>query len=86
VSRRGIPIDLARTEYLLLELLMRNAGAVVSREQIAAAVWKTRTVEPNAIDVAIRNLRVEIDQPYPEKLIHTVRGFGYKLAQEQRFA
>jgi two-component system copper resistance phosphate regulon response regulator CusR len=86
VSRGGIPIDLARTEFLLLELLVRNAGAVVSREQIAAAVWKTRTVEPNAIDVAIRNLRVEMDQPYPEKLIHTVRGFGYKLAQEHRFA
>jgi DNA-binding response OmpR family regulator len=86
VSRAGVPIVLAKTEYLLLELLMRNAGAVVSREQIASTVWKTRTVEPNAIDVAVRTLRVEIDQSFPEKLIHTVRGFGYKLAREHRFA
>jgi len=86
VSRAGIPVVLAKNEYLLLELLMRNAGMVVSREEIASAVWKTPSVEPNAIDVAIRTLRAEIDQPYAEKLIHTVRGFGYKLTPEQRSA
>jgi len=85
VSRGPVAISLAKNEYLLLELLMRNAGQVVTREQIAMAVWRVPNVEANAIDVAIRNLRVEVDQPFPEKLIHTIRGFGYKIAAEQRF-
>jgi DNA-binding response OmpR family regulator len=86
VTRGGISVSLAKTEYLLLEVLMRHAGQVVSREQIADAVWKTRAVDANTIDVAISTLRAEIDQPFAQKLIHTVRGFGYKLAREQGFS
>jgi DNA-binding response OmpR family regulator len=86
VMRGEASVSLARNEYILLELLMRNAGQVVTREQIAEAVWKTPSVDANTIDVAISTLRAAIEQPFAEKLIHTVRGFGYKLAREQRFA
>ncbi len=80
VSRNGQDISLTRTEYLLLECLMRNAGHVVSRDEIARSVWGDRTViEQNSIDVYVKALRAKVDSPWPEKLIHTVRGFGYKL-------
>lgn len=81
VSRRGEPVTLTKTEYLLLEALLRNAGHVVSREEMVGAVWGTRTaIEQNSIDVHIKALRGKVDQGYSDKLIQTVRGFGYKLA------
>ncbi|HTA43909.1 MAG TPA: response regulator transcription factor [Bryobacteraceae bacterium] len=81
VLRGSQEIPLTRTEYLLLEVLMRGVGQVVSRGEIVKAVWGSRTViEKNSIDVSIKSLRGKIDENFPEKLIHTVRGFGYKLA------
>ena len=81
VRRGSQEISLTRTEYLLLEVLMRGAGQVVSRGEIVKAVWGSRSViEKNSIDVSIKSLRGKIDESFPEKLIHTVRGFGYKLA------
>jgi DNA-binding response OmpR family regulator len=81
VSRGGVPLSLARSEFVLLELLMRNPGRVVSRDDIAEAVWGTRAeVEENNIDVLVASLRGRIDGPHTDKLIHTVRGSGYKLA------
>ncbi len=80
VSRGGAALSLTRSEFLLLEALMRNAGLVVSRDEIAEAVWGSRAeVEQNNIDVLIRSLRGRIDDAYPEKLIHTIRGAGYRL-------
>jgi DNA-binding response OmpR family regulator len=82
VARDGVEIALTKTEYLLLEVLMRNAGHVVSREEIVKAVWNSRTaIEQNSIDVFVRALRGKVDQDSSERLIHTVRGFGYKLAK-----
>ena len=79
--RAGTPISLTPSEFVLLELLMRNTGRVVPRQDIAEAVWGTCTdVEPNNIDVLMRTLRAHVDDPHVEKLIHTVRGAGYKLA------
>ncbi len=79
--RGGEPISLAKAEYLLLEILMRNAGHVVSRGEIVKAVWESRTaIEQNSIDVCVKTLRAKIDGSQREKLIHTVRGFGYKIA------
>ena len=81
VTRNGALITLTKTEYTLLEILMRNAGHVVSREEIVKVVWNSRTsIEQNSIDVFVRSLRVKIDHDAGHKLIHTVRGFGYKLA------
>ncbi|HKE21006.1 MAG TPA: response regulator transcription factor [Bryobacteraceae bacterium] len=81
VSRGGVPLSLARSEFVLLELLMRNAGGVVSRDDIAAAVWGSRAeIEENNIDVLVASLRGRIDGSHTDKLIQTVRGSGYKLA------
>jgi DNA-binding response OmpR family regulator len=81
VRRANEEIFLTRTEYLLLEVLMRGAGQVVSRGEIVKAVWGSRSViEKNSIDVCIKSLRGKVDDRFPEKLIQTVRGFGYKLS------
>lgn len=81
VCRAGEALALTKTEYLLLELLMRNAGQVTSREQMVKEVWGAGTaIERNSIDVHIKALRAKVDQGHPEKLIQTVRGFGYRLA------
>jgi DNA-binding response OmpR family regulator len=81
VSRNGQPVALTKTEYLLLETLMKNAGHVVSRDEIVKTVWGDGTsIEQNSIDVYVRALRAKVDQNYPDKMIHTVRGFGYKLS------
>jgi DNA-binding response OmpR family regulator len=81
VSRDGQPISLTKTEYLLLESLMKNGGHVVSRDEIVRTVWGEGTsIERNSIDVYVKALRAKVDVNYAEKLIHTVRGFGYKLS------
>jgi DNA-binding response OmpR family regulator len=81
VSRGGQAISLTRTEFLLLQVLMVNAPHLVSRGEIVKAVWDSRTaVEQNSIDAYVKALRAKVDEGFPEKLIQTVRGFGYKLA------
>jgi len=81
VHRAGEEISLAPAEYLLLEVLMRGSSQVVSRGEIVKAVWGSRCVlGQNSIDVLIKSLRGKIDDKSAKKLIHTVRGFGYKLA------
>ena len=83
-SRAQMPIRLTRTEYLLLEFMMRNANTVLRREAIINAVWGyEQTVENNTLDAFMKQLRSKIDGSYATKLIHTVRGFGYRLSMEQ---
>ena len=85
--RAGSPLCLTPSEFVLLELLMRNSGRVVPRDDIAEAVWGSRTeVEPNNIDVLMRTLRARVDERHAEKLIQTVRGAGYKLAAARSLA
>jgi two-component system, OmpR family, copper resistance phosphate regulon response regulator CusR len=80
VSRGDQLISLTKTEYLLLRVLLQNAGYVVSRDEIVRSVWGApNAIEHNGVDVHIRLLRAKIDQPYREKLIETVRGFGYRI-------
>lgn len=82
VKRRGKTIAISGKEYSLLEYLMRHPNTVLTRDQIIAHVWDyDADILPNTIEVYIKNLRNKIDAPYPqnEQLIHTVRGFGYKL-------
>jgi DNA-binding response OmpR family regulator len=79
-SRSGVPISLTRTEFLLLEFMIRNPHVVLRRDTIINAVWGyERTVENNTLDAFMKQLRSKVDGGFERKLIHTVRGFGYKL-------
>jgi DNA-binding response OmpR family regulator len=83
VTRAGAMVSLTRTEFVLLETLMRNAGRVLTRARIIDAVWGyDRDIEDNTLDVFIRQLRAKIDIAQHNKLIHTVRGVGYVLREE----
>ena len=78
--RDGKVIELTVREYAILEYLARNRNVVVTREQIRVNIWNIDDdVNSNVIDVYIRYLRRKIDDNYEEKLIHTIRGVGYKL-------
>lgn len=78
--RDGKVIDLTVREYAILEYLARNRNVVVTRKQIRVNIWNIDDdVNSNVIDVYIRYLRRKIDDNYEEKLIHTIRGVGYKL-------
>lgn len=78
--RDGKVIDLTVREYAILEYLARNRNVVVTREQIRVNIWNIDDdVNSNVIDVYIRYLRRKIDDNYEDKLIHTIRGVGYKL-------
>lgn len=80
VSREGKRIELTQKEFLLLSLLMRRSGEVLSRTVLAEQVWDMNfDPETNVIDVAIRRLRNKIDDGYDVKLLHTIRGAGYVL-------
>ncbi len=81
VTRAGEDIILAAKEFAILECLLRSPGAVLSRTQIAEHVWSYDTYnQSNVVDVYIRNLRRKLDDSHPQKLIHTVRGVGYRLS------
>lgn len=82
VSRSGIRIDLTVKEFLLLHMLAKRPGEVLSRSMIASQVWDMNfDSDTNVVEVAVRRLRVKVDEPFPAKLIHTVRGMGYVLEQ-----
>jgi DNA-binding response OmpR family regulator len=84
VSRGRRRISLTRTEYSLLELLMRRAGRVVARDSLIEAVWGFDSeVRNNTLDAFIRLLRDKVDTIGESKLIHTVRGVGYCLREEK---
>lgn len=85
VERGGANIELSAKEYAMLEYLMRNQGIVLSREQIEQHVWNYDYLGgSNMVDVYIRYLRKKLDDPYEQKLIHTVRGAGYVLKTKGR--
>lgn len=80
VERDGKPIRLTSKEFALLEYLLRNQGRPLSKETIINHVWDYEAdVLPNTVEVYIKYLRTKIDLPFKSPLIHTVRGFGYKL-------
>jgi two-component system copper resistance phosphate regulon response regulator CusR len=80
VTRGGKRIDLTAKEFGLLELLMRRHGEVLPRSLIASQVWDMNfDSDTNVIEVAMRRLRVKIDDEQDIKLIKTVRGMGYVL-------
>jgi two-component system copper resistance phosphate regulon response regulator CusR len=82
--RGGQKLELTAKEFLLLTLLARRAGEVLSRTLIAEMVWDMNfDSDTNVVDVNVRRLRSKVDDPFPSKLIHTVRGAGYVLDAEQ---
>lgn len=79
-NRAGHKLDLTAKEFLLLTLLTRRAGEVLSRTLIAELVWDMNfDSDTNVVDVNVRRLRSKVDDPFPVKLIRTVRGAGYVL-------
>ena len=78
--RQGQRLDLTPKEFSLLLLLASRPGEVLSRAMISEEVWNIR-FDPgtNSVDVHIRRLRAKVDDPWPEKLIRTVRGVGYAI-------
>lgn len=84
VVRSGTRIELTAREFALLLLLAKRQGEVLSRSFIASNVWDMNfDSDTNVVDVAVRRLRAKVDDPYPSKLIHTVRGMGYLLEERQ---
>ena len=82
-ARAGRRLDLTRTEFSLLEYLMRRAGRVVSRRALIEGVWgDDREIEDNTLDAFVRLLRRKVEGPERPRLIHTVRGIGYCLRDE----
>lgn len=82
VRRGGDPIPLTAKEFALLELLMLRSPDVTHRAEIIEHVWTHGLdMETNIVEVYINRLRRKVDQAYPVKLIHTVRGTGYQLSE-----
>lgn len=83
VTRSGQSIPLTKREFDLLAYLAENAGLVLGRETILARVWGYDYYgSDNVVDVYIRYLRAKIDEPFSNRLLHTVRGVGYTLREE----
>jgi DNA-binding response OmpR family regulator len=81
VTRGDRSISLTRKEFSILELLMRNAGRVVLRESFIERIWGNDSdIESNTLDAFVRLLRAKVEFPGEIKLIHTVRGVGYRIA------
>jgi len=84
VKRGDKSISLTRKEYALLEYLLRNQGRIISKDQIISKVWDYDSdILPNTVEVYIGYLRNKIDKPFADRpsLVHTMRGFGYKIGE-----
>ncbi len=83
IAKRGEKIiELTAREYSLLEYFMRNKGRVLTRTMIAEHIWDYHfDTSSNIIDVYVRRLRKKIDEGFPKKLIHTIRGVGYIIKE-----
>ena len=82
--RRGRPLSLTRTEFRLLECLLRRPGRVVTRQALIQSLWGfERDVEANTLDAFVRLLRQKIDLVNEPTLIRTVRGVGYRIGGEE---
>ena len=82
VTRGGQRIDITPKEFALLSLLARRSGEVLTRTRIAERIWDIDFErDSNVVDVHMRRLRAKVDDPFEQKLIHTVRGVGYVLEE-----
>ena len=86
VKRAGRTIQLSSREFALLEYLMRHPKTTLTKDQIIGHVWNyDADILPNTVEVYIGYLRNKLDKPFPDKLslIHTIRGFGYKIGKKE---
>jgi len=84
VNRAGRPLELAPIPMRLLETLMRRAPGLVTRAELERAVWGDQPPDSDALRAHLHLLRQTIDKPFPHPLLHTVRGFGYRLAEDDQ--
>lgn len=83
-TRSGKRLDLTPKEFALLTLLVNKQGEVLTRSRIAERIWNLdKHTDTNVVDVHIRRLRAKVDDPFPKKLIHTIRGVGYVLEERE---
>ena len=82
-SRGGQPLELPPIPMKLLELLLRRAPSIVSRSEMERAVWGDEPPDSDALRTHLHQLRQIIDKPFASPLLHTVRGFGYRLASDE---
>ncbi|HEY3596892.1 MAG TPA: winged helix-turn-helix domain-containing protein, partial [Paraburkholderia sp.] len=81
--RGALRITLTNKEFNLLHFFVQHQGQVLSRALIASRVWDMNfDSDSNVVDVAVRRLRQKIDEPFAERLIHTVHGVGYRCEHE----
>lgn len=84
VQRAGHRLDLTAQEFTLLSVLLRHRGEVLSRTELTEQIWDINfDSDSNVIEVAVRRLRAKLDDPFDEKLLHTVRGMGYVLERRE---
>ncbi|MBN2509733.1 MAG: response regulator transcription factor [Spirochaetales bacterium] len=84
VRRAGAVIDLQPREFSLLELMLKNPGRVLSKTIILEHVWDYHfDPQTNVVDVLVSRLRSKVDKNYPKKYIHTIRGVGYVLKEQE---
>jgi DNA-binding response OmpR family regulator len=80
VRKRGVPIELTKTELRILQMLMQNSGRVVTREKLSEAVWAEERPDEHLLEVHLSNLRRKLeDDPRQPKHLTTVRGIGYRM-------
>ena len=81
VWRDNLLIELSKKEFSLLRFMLLHQNEIITRRQIGSEVWNINfDTDTNFIDVAVRRLRSKIDEGHDLKLIHTVRGLGYKIS------
>lgn len=79
VYRAGKRIELSPSSFRLLMYLMRNPHRVIAREELERAVWQDDPPDSDALKTHLFNLRQLVDRPFDQPLLHTVRGFGFKI-------
>jgi DNA-binding response OmpR family regulator len=82
LTRGGRPLELPPIPMRLLETLMRRAPSLVTRDELQRAIWGDQPPDSDALRVHLHLLRQTIDKPFPRPLLHTVRGFGYRLGED----
>ena len=84
VTKNGKSVELTKTEFLILELLMQNKGRIFTKQQIFNYAWESGYIaDDNTVMVHISNLRAKIeDNPKTPKIIKTIKGLGYKMEKE----
>ncbi len=83
-QRAGQRLDLTAQEFTLLSVLLQHRGVVLSRTELTEQIWDMNfDSDSNVVEVAVRRLRAKLDDPFAEKLLHTVRGMGYVLERRE---